>query len=65
MSDEQRKIQQLTYALGLAIGALETVNLVPYDFNKGGVENVLRRIKEITESAHFFVTLPKKEGGNG
>ncbi len=59
--DDKQKIQMLTYALGLAIGALETVNLQPYDFNKDGVENVLKRLKLMTEPSIFYADLTKQE----
>lgn len=55
MSDDQKTIQQLTYALGLAIGALETVRLCPYDFNQDGIENVLKRLKQIVERPSYVV----------
>lgn len=62
MSDDKQRIAMLTYALGLAIGALETVNLCSYDFNKDGVANVLQRLKEIAE-VPMFVVCPPTPGG--
>jgi hypothetical protein len=55
--DDQTKIQHLSYALGLAIGALETINAVPYDFNKDGLVNVLKRLKLMAEPTIFFVDM--------
>ena len=46
MSEEQKKILKLTSALGLALGALEVINLSPHDFNKDGVLFVIAKIKE-------------------
>lgn len=60
MSDEQKRICELTYALGLATGALELINLVPYDFNKDGVAMVLKKLKTLTEAAIVFET-PKSD----
>lgn len=61
MIDDKQRIQMLTYALGLAIGALEAVNLQQYDFNKAGVENVLKRLKLIAELAFSVETPEVKE----
>lgn len=49
------RIVQLTYALGLAIGALETVNLQPCDFNKDGLANLLQRLKSIAEAPRVIM----------
>lgn len=56
MSDEHIKTQQLTYALGLAIGALETINATPYDFDKDGLVNILKRLKGIAEASNITPT---------
>lgn len=61
--DEQSKIQQLSYALGLAIGALETINTTPYDFNKDGLDNVLKRLKLMAEPTIFFYSESAKPKG--
>lgn len=54
MSEEQRKIVELSYYLGLAIGALETINTSPYDFNKDGLVNVLNKLKTYIEPKVFI-----------
>lgn len=45
MTEEQSRIVALTYNLGLALGALELINVSPYNFNKDGLEEVIKRLK--------------------
>lgn len=60
MSDEQKRIIQLTSALGLALGALEVINLSPYNFNQDGVVFVIKKLKEaLGTEASFIVELSK------
>lgn len=49
MTDEQKRILELTTALGLALGALELIGLSPDDFNKDGVVYVIKKIKDALE----------------
>lgn len=45
MSD-QDKINRLMHALGLALGALEVIELTSYDFNKDGVALIIDRLRK-------------------
>lgn len=62
MTDEQKKINQLTYALGVAIGGLEALSTAPSDCRSDGIEKILQRLKEIAETAHFYIEMPDGEG---
>lgn len=56
MSDKDR-VLILSHALGVAVGALETINVAPYDFNKDGLVNALKRVKELAEAALYTVNV--------
>lgn len=43
------KIIELTRGIGLALGALETVKLCPYDFNQDGIVNVIKELRKICD----------------
>lgn len=60
MSEEQKRILELTSALGMALGALELVNLSPYDFNKDGIVWVIAKLKAVVEQTDLKARL---EGG--
>jgi hypothetical protein len=49
VSEEQQIIVNLNRLLGLALGALETVRLCPYDFNQDGVARVIKEIRQAFE----------------
>lgn len=61
MTDEQKQINQLTYALGIAIGGLEALSTAPSDCRSDGIEIILQRLKEIAKAGHFYIEMP--EGG--
>lgn len=60
MTKEQLEINRLNYALGLALGALETINVSPYDFNKDGLLLVIKKLRAFTEP---IIYIPNN-GGN-
>lgn len=43
--DDKQRIANLTYALGIAIGALEVIQICPHHMNQEGVGHVLKRLK--------------------
>lgn len=47
MSDEQKRIIELSSAIGLALGALEVVNLSPHSFNSDGIKMVIKKLKQV------------------
>lgn len=49
MTDDQRLIIELTYLLGLALGALEVIKLSPHDFNPDGITFVTNELRRYTE----------------
>lgn len=56
MTEEQKRIIELTYAVGLALGALELINLSPYDFNKDGVLHVIKQLRAINQPTIMIQT---------
>lgn len=50
MSDEQKEIIELNRLLGLALGALEVIQISPLSFNSEGVKYVIDTIKNKFDS---------------
>jgi|CXWK01.1.fsa_nt_gi hypothetical protein len=46
MTDEQKRIIELTRALGEALGALECIKISSYDFNRDGLDLVIARLRK-------------------
>lgn len=49
MNEEQQRIIALTYNLGLALGALKTIKLTPYEFNIDGLNSIIERLENFLE----------------
>lgn len=45
MSEEQKRVVDLIHLLGLALGALEVIRIMPYDFNHDGLEIIINRLR--------------------
>lgn len=45
MAEELKRILKLQHYLGMAIGALECINAIPYDFNKDGLKMLLKELR--------------------
>lgn len=50
MNEEQKRIIKLTQALGLALGALEVIVMMPEGFSKVGVTKVINEIRSALEA---------------
>lgn len=49
MTDEQKRILELTTAIGIALGALEMIQLRQYEFNVDGLELIIKQLRATVE----------------
>lgn len=56
-----QKDMDIAVALGMAIGALETIKIAPYDFNTDGLALIIKRLRETYEKI-YGEPMPNKAG---
>lgn len=55
--DDKQKVQMLSYALGLAIGTLATINAKPYDLNTEELTKTIQYLTDMAATAIYHIDI--------